>query len=105
MQPVCRWLDIVDTPPRGLDTSLVGIHVLGAFETDEGPLSPRERAVLSVLTLRHGHPIAPDAIADALWGDDPPSTWTKQVQAAMARIRTRLGRSAITTTSIWYRLR
>ena len=67
--------------------------MLGAVEIDEGPLSPRDRAVLSVLVLRHGEPVAPAVIADAVWGEQPPDTWTKQVQTTIVRLRAILGRS------------
>ncbi|MFD4420939.1 BTAD domain-containing putative transcriptional regulator [Agromyces sp. NPDC058484] len=80
----------------------MGIHVLGAVEIDEGPLSPRDRTVLSVLVLRHGESVAPTVIADAVWGEHPPDTWTKQVQTTVVRLRARLGRSSIATSSIGY---
>lgn len=76
--------------------------MLGAVEIDEGPLSPRDRAVLSVLVLRHGEPVAPAVIADAVWGEQPPDTWTKQVQTTIVRLRAILGRSSIVTSSIGY---
>jgi DNA-binding SARP family transcriptional activator len=82
----------------------VGIRVLGAVEIDEGPLSPRDRAVLSVLVLRHGEPVAPTVIADAVWGENPPGTWTKQVQTTIVRLRALVGRSSIATSSIGYML-
>ena len=80
----------------------MGIRVLGAAEIDEGPLSPRDRAVLSVLVLRHGEPVAPTVIADAVWGEHPPDTWPKQVQTTIVRLRAILGRSSIVTSSIGY---
>lgn len=80
----------------------MGIRVLGAVEVDEGPLSPRDRAVLSVLVLRHGKPVAPTVIADAVWGEHPPDTWTKQVQTTIVRLRGTLGHSSIATSSIGY---
>lgn len=80
----------------------MGIRVLGAAEIDEGPLSPRDRAVLSVLVLRHGEPVAPAVIADAVWGEHLPDTWPKQVQTTIVRLRAILGRSSIVTSSIGY---
>ena len=80
----------------------MGIRVLGAVEIDEGPLSPRDRVVLAVLVLRHGEAVAPDVIADVLWGEHPPGTWTKQVQTTIARLRALVGRSSIATSSIGY---
>ncbi|GAA1765488.1 nSTAND1 domain-containing NTPase [Agromyces humatus] len=80
----------------------MGIRVLGAVEIDEGPLSPRARAVLSVLVLCRGEPVAPAVIADAVWGEHPPATWPKQVQTTMVGLRASLGRSSIATSSIGY---
>ena len=58
--------------------------------------------MLSVLVLRRGEPVAPTVIADAVWGEHPPVTWTKQVQTTMVRLRANLGRSSIATSSIGY---
>ena len=67
-------------------------------------LSPRERIVVSVLALWRGDVVAPDRLADALWGERPPSTWPKQVQACVVNIRRAIGPSAVETTSAGYRL-
>ena len=58
--------------------------------------------MLSVLVLRHGEPVAPTVIADAVWGEHPPDTWPKQVQTTIVRLRAILGRSSIVTSSIGY---
>ena len=58
--------------------------------------------MLSVLVLRHGEPVAPTVIADAVWGEHPPNTWTKQVQTTIVRLRASLGHSSIATSSIGY---
>ncbi len=75
----------------------MGIRVLGPLEVDEGLLSPRERTVLSVLVLRAGTSARIDELADALWPRETPSTWPKQVQATIARLRRSLGNRAIRT--------
>ena len=41
-------------------------------------------------------------IADAVWGEHPPDTWTKQVQTTIVRLRALLGHSSIATSSIGY---
>lgn len=58
--------------------------------------------MLSVLVLRHGEPVAPTVIADAVWGEHPPETWPKQVQTTIVRLRASLGRASIATSSVGY---
>lgn len=80
------------------------VCVLGPLEIDGPALSPRERVVLSALVVRRARTVSRDELADACWGDEPPPTWTQQVQNAVARIRARLGRDAIRTFGTGYRL-
>ena len=84
----------------------MGIAVLGPLQVGGQPngLSPRDRVVLSALVVRAGDPISTDALADALWGDTPPPTWTKVVQGSVVRLRKRLGVAAIESESSGYRL-
>jgi DNA-binding SARP family transcriptional activator/WD40 repeat protein len=83
----------------------VRIGLLGPLELDGGAqLEPRDRIALSVLAVRHGRAVAPDVLADALWSGSPPSTWRKQVQICVARLRRALGASAIETLAGGYRL-
>lgn len=65
-------------------------------------LRPRDRRVLSALTVRRGHLVTPAEIADAVWGDDPPPSWTKQVQICMVRLRKALGPGVIETVAGGY---
>ena len=46
-----------------------------------------------------------DALADALWGDFPPSSASKVVQGCVVRLRKLLGQDAIATTPAGYALR
>ncbi|MFC9920109.1 nSTAND1 domain-containing NTPase [Agromyces binzhouensis] len=80
------------------------IRAFGDLAIDGGRLSPKERALLAALVLDAGRPVTPAALADAVWGDDLPATWPKQVQAAVGFIRRALGASAITTSRAGYRL-
>lgn len=80
------------------------VCVLGPLETDGQDLSPRERVVLSALVIRRARTVARDELADACWGAEPPSTWKQQIQNAVARIRSRLGRDAVRTIGAGYRL-
>jgi DNA-binding SARP family transcriptional activator/WD40 repeat protein len=83
----------------------MAVLVLGAVVVEgDGGLSPRDRAVLGALAVERGRPLRPDQLADALWGERPPSTWPKQVQACVAHVRKVLGPEAIETTDGGYRL-
>ena len=81
------------------------IRVLGDLTIDGGRLSPKERSLLAVLVLRSGNVVTPSELADAMWGDDLPKTWPKQVQAMVVQIRRALGAASIATTRGGYRLR
>lgn len=83
----------------------MAIRVLGPLETGNGhALSPRERVVLAALIVRAGRPLAPAALAEACWRDDPPRTWPQQVKTAVARIRSGLGADAVVTRGSEYSL-
>ncbi|WP_225753428.1 BTAD domain-containing putative transcriptional regulator [Actinotalea sp. Marseille-Q4924] len=83
----------------------MSIQVLGPLRVaGVASLSPRERALLAVLVLRAGMSVRADELADALWGDQPPVTWPKQVQASVGRIRRVLGTGRVVTTPAGYRL-
>ena len=79
--------------------------MLGDLTIDGGRLSPKERSLLAALVLRAGNVVTPPELADAVWGDEPPSTWPKQVQAFVVRIRRALGSTSVATTRGGYRLR
>src|SRR6478736_1864114 len=83
----------------------VGICLLGPPLVDgDGALAPRDRVVLGVLAVRRGQVVMPDQVADAVWGERPPSTWPTQVQICVGRLRKVLGASAIETAAGGYRL-
>lgn len=84
----------------------MGIAVLGRLEVDESDagLGPRDRIVLSVLALAPDQVVSADRLADALWRDEPPTTWTKVVQGCIMRLRKVLGSQAIETSPRGYRL-
>lgn len=81
------------------------VHLLGPVSVDDdGALEPRDRLALAALAVRRGQVVHRDELADALWGDDPPSTADKQVQICVSHLRRVLGADAIETTSGGYRL-
>ena len=81
------------------------MRVLGPVGIDGvGPLEPRDRIALGVLAVRSGVTVSSEQLADALWGDDPPQSWRKQVQIRVSRLRKVLDDHAIETSSDGYRL-
>ena len=69
------------------------LRILGPFEVcdDSGHEvavpAGRERALLAVLLLRRGEVVSMDALVDALWGDEAPSTAVKAVQGYVSHLR------------------
>ncbi len=86
--------------------AVVQVSVLGPIRVDGGrvALSPRDRVVLAALAARLGEDLRAEEIADALWGDAPPASWSKVVPGCIMRLRRALGASAIQTTHVGYRL-
>ena len=83
------------------------IAVLGPLQVNGSArgLSHRDRVVLAALVAEYGIAVSRDALADALWGDFPPSSATKVVQGCVVRLRKLLGQDAIATTPAGYALR
>ena len=70
----------------------VQVRLLGPVEITEvgGPVplgGPKERAVLAVLALNAGQVVSEDSLMQALWGDSPPRTATRTLQAYISRLR------------------
>ena len=49
--------------------------------------------------MRPGEVVTTEQLADALWGDEPPATWRKNLQNCVVRLRRALGADAIETTA------
>ncbi|MCU1423755.1 MAG: hypothetical protein JWM51_46 [Microbacteriaceae bacterium] len=82
------------------------VGVLGALTLDGGriPLAPRDRAVLSALTVRVGSSLSVESLAAALWGDDLPASWSKVIPGCVMRLRRLIAPARIETTRFGYRL-
>ena len=81
------------------------IDLLGPLEVGEGlVLEPRDRVALSVLLVHRNQVVSNELLADALWGDSPPSSWGKQVQICISRLRKAMGHDTIVTLTSGYRL-
>ena len=72
--------------------------------TNEVTTGSRDRIVLGVLVVCHGHAVSADEFAAALWPDGPPSSWAEQIHICIGRLRQAIGASAIETTPAGYRL-
>ena len=83
------------------------LRVLGPLEVDGATqvLGPRDRVVVSALALRPGERVDAEALAEALWGEDPPTSAAKVVQGCVSRLRKALGADAIETVDGGYRVR
>jgi DNA-binding SARP family transcriptional activator/pimeloyl-ACP methyl ester carboxylesterase len=67
-------------------------RILGPLEVlrDDVPIdmgTPRQRAVLVALLLRHSHVVPVDQLLDDLWGDTPPSGARHSLQVYVANLR------------------
>lgn len=83
----------------------MGVSVLGAVHVDGAQrLAPREQIVLCVLALRNGEVTSTSMLADAIWRDDLPGTWRKQLQASVGVVRRAVGSDRIETAANGYRL-
>ncbi len=90
-----------------VDSRRVRIGILGPLELDEGSarLGSRDRIVLAALAMSPGELFTPEQLADAVWGDDPPASWSKNLQGCISRLRKLLGPDTIETSTHGYRLR
>lgn len=82
------------------------VRLLGPLHVGSGSmrLGPRDRVVLSALAVHPGDSLSAEAIADALWAEQPPASWAKVVQGCISRLRSALGAEAIETHPGGYRL-
>jgi DNA-binding SARP family transcriptional activator/WD40 repeat protein len=84
----------------------MAIAVLGPLLVDGGTkgLAPRDRVVLETLAIRPKDVVSAEQIAEALWPNTPPATWSKVVQGSVVRLRKLLGAGGIETVDHGYRL-
>ena len=84
----------------------MGIGVLGPLtvEGSGATINRRDRAVLQALVTSHGEVLSADQLADAVWGDEPPASWRKNLQGCVMRLRRLLGDDSIETLPQGYRL-
>src|SRR5215510_14548625 len=67
-------------------------RLLGPLEVQRGeralaPAGAKQRALLAVLLLRAGEVVSRDVLVDALWGESPPRTAERNLDAQVSRLR------------------
>src|SRR5207302_7956212 len=77
-------------------------RLLGPLEAADGGLVValpvgKPSAVLACLLVEANRVVPTDALVDALWGEHPPASSTKLVQAYVSQLRKTLGAAAIET--------
>ncbi|MFV9673563.1 MAG: BTAD domain-containing putative transcriptional regulator, partial [Acidimicrobiia bacterium] len=85
-------------------------RILGPLEVSAGDGSlqiggRRQRTVLAVLLLNANRTTSTDAIIDAVWGDDPPTTARRSIQVYVSRLKKVFGDGRIASVDPGYRLR
>src|SRR5262245_10915764 len=55
----------------------------------------KQRALLAVLLLHANEVVSSDALIDALWGERPPATAGRTLQAHVSRLRKALGENGV----------
>jgi SARP family transcriptional regulator, regulator of embCAB operon len=71
-------------------------RILGPLQVlDEGrdlaPAGTKRRALLALLLLHANETLSTERLIDELWGEDPPATAARTVQAHVSRLRKALG--------------
>ena len=91
-------------------TERLSIEARGAV-VDEQRFSGRQgRLVFAYLLAEQGRPVSRDALAEALWGDEPPATWEKALSVLVSKLRALLtecgldGATALTSAFGCYQL-
>lgn len=85
-------------------------RVLGPLTVQDGNRAVRlggyrQQLVLAVLLLHANRELSTDWLIDAVWGEEPPRTARKTLQAYVSRLRSSLGRGTIVATPFGYTLR
>ncbi len=88
---------------------MIEFQVLGRLEVIDGDHqlqlgSPQQRALLMVLILNRGQPVAADRLVDALWEDRAPATAAKIVHGYVSNLRRALGDGLLVTRGHSYML-
>ena len=85
------------------------VRVFGDFEVAQGGVKvqvrgTKQRALLALLALHRGKPVAADRLIDALWEDGQSANPANALQAQIGQLRRTLGAAAILTSEAGYAL-
>jgi YVTN family beta-propeller protein len=88
---------------------VIEFRVLGSLEAVEEDRqlalgSPRQRALLALLLVHRGEPVASDRLIDELWGEQAPASAIKIVQGYVSNLRKVLGEGLLVTRGHGYLL-
>jgi len=84
--------------PVAVDIRLLGSLEVGATDVADlgAPLGgPRQRTLLGLLALRAPHVVSASALIDGIWGEDPPPSAGKTLQAHVAYLRRSLAAAGL----------
>ena len=84
---------------------MIEFRLLGPFEGPVTVPGGKPRALLARLLLDRGRVVAADALVEARWGESPPPSAPKVLQAHVSALRKALGPDAIETRAPGYALR
>src|SRR6266508_2320477 len=83
-----RGIADLDRHCRRVESRGVGIAVLGplTIEGEQKVLGRRDRVVLAALVVHPGEVVSAEQLADVLWGEQLPPSWSKVVQGCVVRL-------------------
>jgi DNA-binding SARP family transcriptional activator/ABC-type branched-subunit amino acid transport system substrate-binding protein len=71
-------------------TERVSIEARGAVVDEQRFPGRQSRLVFAYLLAEQGRPVPRGELAEALWGDEPPTTWEKALSVLVSKLRTLL---------------
>lgn len=88
---------------------MVEFRILGPLEVVEHDQllalgGPKQRALLAILLLHRGEVVSTERLSDELWGERPPASAAKTVQAYVSNLRRALGDGLLVTRGHGYLL-
>jgi DNA-binding SARP family transcriptional activator len=92
----------------GVVPETLRVRLLGGLDVEGVPAaafgSRKARLLVKVLAVQRGRPVHADALAEALWGDDPPAAPGAQLAVLVSRVRTALGPERVQRSDAGYAL-
>jgi DNA-binding SARP family transcriptional activator len=91
-------------PPHRIQIQLLGTFAVIVDGRPCGASGSKRDALLALLALRRGRPVAVDTLIDDLWDSDLPASPRNAVQHHVARLRATVGQDAIVGSPTGYAL-